>query len=180
MKLSLSDLKKIHAEDGRRPLSIKMQGHVDLIVRNPDGSIDQAVSKTNLATSLWDGVQVLSPWSVSNQRSLFNLFILPNDNGEMTPYKTAARHLYQNNYEVAVDASVNTATSTWTWTAVFSAPSQDRTFRYVGLKARNTIGTDNTGRSVTYIYAMTKMTADITQSTVQTLEVVYRVSFSRA
>lgn len=179
LKLSLSELRKLHANSGRRPLAITPQGHVDVLVRNADGSVDQAESKSNLATGLWDAVSSsIDPYA--NQRTQHNLFILPNDNGEMNVYRTAARHLYPENYEVAVDASVNTTTATWTWTAVFSAPSQNRVFRYVGLKDRSSIGGDNVGRSVTYIYAMTKLTADISQSTTQTLEVVYRVSFSRA
>lgn len=175
MKLSLSELKKLYETEGRRPFAVKVDGHVDLVVRNADGTVDQAVSKPNLATSLWN-----DRWSYGgvNLRNMY-LCILPDDNGDMDPYKTAGRHLYPNNYEVAVTASVNSSTSTWTYTGVLGTPSADRTFRYVGLRHNAAAVTDSTARAASFIYAMTRMTTNISQTTSQTLEVVYRVSFSR-
>lgn len=180
MKLSLRQLKELHKEQGRQPLNVAVKGHVDAIVRNSDGSVDQLVSKDNLATSLWNDA-----WMIREQNLRYlDLLILPDDNGVMTPYKTAGRHLYSGQYEVDCYASVDGATSTWTYTGVFPAPTgipagTSRSVRYIGLKTSNNQGTDNTARYAQYIFAMTRMTSDITQSTTQTLEVVYRVSFSR-
>lgn len=180
MKLSLSQLKDLHREQGRRPLGIAVKGHIDLVVRNEDGSIDQIVSKDNLATSLWNDVWL---FGFQDLRSL-NLFILPDDNGTMNQFKTAGRHLYSGQYEVNSSASVNTSTSTWTYTGVLGSPTgipagTARSVRYIGLKTSNPEGTESNTRYAQYIFAMTRMTSDITQSTTQTLEIVYRVSFSR-
>lgn len=176
MKLSLSQLKKMHENNGRRPIAVKVTGHVDVIVRNLDGEVDQAASKKNLTTDMWNDIWSFGPVDLRNM----NVFILPDDGGDVHKYKTAGRHLYQDNYEVYAYAALNSSTDTWTWTAVFNPPAANRVFRYIGLKSNAGIGTDSVGRSVTNIYAMTKMTSDISQSTIQTLEIVYRVSFSRA
>lgn len=180
MKLTLDQVLDLHRKEGKGSFSVKVSGHVDLIVRNLDGSVDQAASKSNLATSLWNDNWHFSDYFSQYIPATAYTFILPDDGGEMNPYKTAGRHLYPNNYEVFTTASINTATKTWTWTAVFNQPSADRTFRYIGLGTR--IGAQATSgnfRGPAGIYAMTKMTSNITQTSVQTLEVVYRVSFTR-
>lgn len=182
MKLTLDQVLDLHRKEGKGSFSVKVNGHVDLIVRNLDGSVDQAASKSNLTTSLWN-----DNWHFNDGASVGSLaptglhvFILPDDGGEMNPYKTAGRHLYPDNYEVFADASINTATKTWTWTAVFNQPSVNRSFRYIGLRTRYYAQpTNGNARTPAGIYAMTRMTSDITQTSVQTLEVVYRVSFTR-
>lgn len=177
MKLSLTEMKKLYAASGRRPLAIKVNGHVDAIVRNEDGSVDQAISKSNLATDLWNERFM---WPSVDLRNMY-VFILPDDNGNPEPFRTAARHVYSNAYDAYVTASVNTSTSTWTWTAVLGTPSVNRVFRYIGLRTgdQGQHG-DASMRAASYIYNLTKMTSDISQTTSQTLEVVYRVSFTRA
>lgn len=174
MKLTLQQIKELHKAEGCNPLSVEVHGHVDLIIKNADGSVDQVVSKPNLATHMWND------WwhSRVNLRQL-RVFIAPEDNGDVHILKTFTRHLYPENYEVDVYSSLNSTTNTWTYTAVFSPPSSNRTIRYIGLHGGG-IGGDNTARAVQCIFAMTKLTSNILQTTSQTLEVVYRVSFSRA
>lgn len=174
-RLSLTELKKAHADHGRMPLSVKVDGHVDLVVKNEDGSVDQAVSKSNLTTQLWP--LSWQRYNGPNLRSL-TMFIAPDDNGQMETYKTMIRHLYPENYAVSVTATLNATTETWTYTGVFGLPSLNRVFRYVGLCSN--VPTEGTARAAGGIFAMTRMTSDISQTTTQTLEVVYRVSFSRA
>jgi hypothetical protein len=181
MNLSLGQLLDLHRLEGKGSFSVKPQGHVDLVIRNADGSVDQAASKSNLTTSLWNDNWHFTDVFSGQQPSTAYVFILPDDGDDMNPYKTAGRHLYPNNYEVSSIASINTSTKTWTWTAVFNQPSANRTFRYIGLRTRLGVqDTNGNARTAGGIYAMTKMTSDITQTSVQTLEVVYRVSFTRA
>ena len=130
MKLTLAELKKLHEMDGRDQLGIKVDGQVEIIVRNEDGSVDQVFNKKNLATSLWNDYWMFYWPDLRN----LNIFILPNDNYEMNGYRTSARHNYTNNYEVNVWASVNSSTDTWTYTGVLGAPSAARAIRYIGLK----------------------------------------------
>ena len=174
MRLTLQQIKDLHKAEGCDPLSISVHGHVDLVVRNADGSIDQVMSKPNLATHLWNDFWHAQP----NLRNL-NVFILPEDNGDVHPLRTTARHLYPENYEVSASSSLNSTTNTWTYTVVFNPPSSNRTIRYIGLKGGQIAG-ENTARNVQCIFAMTRLTSNILQTTSQTLEVVYRVSFSRA
>lgn len=177
MKLSLSDLKKLYADKVNRPVRLHVEGHVDLVVRNSDGSVDQAISKPNLAMdSMWNDIYALSWIDTRTQR----MFILPDDNCSMNIYRTCGRHVYSNNYEVSVAASFSSTTLTMTWTAVFSQPSGNRTFRYIGMRWNSAAGTQDNGRSSSYIMAMSKLTSNVSQTTSQTLEAVYRVSFSRA
>lgn len=179
MKLTLDQVLDLHRKEGKGSFSVKVSGHVDLIVRNPDGSVDQAASKSNLTTSLWS-----DNWHYADSLSgliptVMNVIILPDDDGEMNPYKTVGRHMYSSNYEVNATASINTTTDTWTWTVVFNQPSVNRTISYIGLRTRTESQVATNSRLAGGIFAMTKMTSPITQTTVQTLEVVYRVSFTR-
>jgi hypothetical protein len=181
MRLSLNQVLDLHRSEGQSQMALRLDGHVDLIVRNDDGTVDQAASKSNLTTELW-----LDNWHYYgvDLRYMY-LFILPDDGGEMHPLKTAGRHLYPDNYEVSLgpdqsNISINNATRTWTFTAVFGQPSSNRSFRYLGLRARNNpAGIDGNAKNENFIFAMTRMTSDVTQTTTQTLEVVYRVSFTR-
>ena len=184
MRLSLKQVIDLHRREGQGQLSLDIKGHVDFIVRNEDGSIDQVVSKTNLTTELW-----LPSWlaRASDMRYL-RVFILPDDGGEMHPLKTAGRHRYPQNYEVysypedgagANKMTVNSSTKTWSFPAIFGQPSSNRSFRYIGLRTSRAQDTDGNARSANFIYAMTKLTSDISQATTQTLEAVYRISFTR-
>jgi len=179
--LSLGQLLELHRLEGRGSFSIKPHGHVDIVVRNADGSVDQAMSKSNLTTSLWNDNWHFSYGSTYEDLTSMYVIILPEDGDDMNPYKTMGRHLYPNNYEVFTTASVNTSTKTYTYTVAFGQPSSDRTVRYVGL--RTSIAAQRTSGAARFadgIFAMTKLTSDITQTSSQTLEVVYRVSFTRS
>jgi len=154
-----------------------IEGLVDVIVRNPDGSIDQHERKKNLIT---DTTRIMFSYPSSSLLSTNNIFIHQNS---LPIFKavTSMRSVISGTYAQAPSSSVlDGPNRLWTFTTTFAAPPSNRTFQTIGLcKSINNSGFTNLKLGPAGIMAATVLGTPINQSTIQTAEIVYRIALTR-
>lgn len=178
--LSLSELAALHQQIRPNLKGRKFVGEVEVRVVNEDGTIDQVVKKKNAATR-W-----LNMWWAFNDRldTTMEVFVATDDGHDMHPWKSVIPGNHTSDSDLADVRSLDSANLIWTFQTTFSAPTVDRVFRYVGLKYQS--ADNNAGTSPNYIQlhpnviAATRLTANLTQTTTQTLEITYRLAWQRA
>jgi hypothetical protein len=153
----------------------KVRGIVDVVLRNPDGSIADHVHKENMVTDLYRMEFVFRDYIMDTQY----LFIHEN-NRPMHIKRTAMRTVMPGTFDMSVTASKDGPNRLWTYSTVFAAPPSNRTFQTVGLSEYHETGAyTNVHPGPKAILAATVLGAPLTQLTTQTLEVTYRLAFQR-
>ena len=155
----------------RPPMDYKLNGFVDLTCREDDGSVAWEVHQPNLITDLarrmwtdgnfYTGYILVSPTTedADPSRTAFT------DNG------TAAGGVIS----VGINPGYDSITRTKTWTATpFTAPALNRQIGLIGL----TRTSQTVAGYMRMLYAYTRLTPVKTQTTSQTLEVVYKITLT--
>lgn len=151
-------------------------GIVDVILRDVHGDIVHHEHKHNLITE-----QLRSYYTVNANYTTHVQYVFINENTEpMHIKRSAMRTILPGTWSMLVTPSLDGVNRIWTYATVFAAPPATRTFRTVGLSnARDTGGFANITGGLNAIIAATVLSAPITQTTAQTLEVNYRLAFQR-
>lgn len=179
--LTLSELARLHQQIRPKLMTMGFVGEVEAKLVNADGSVDQVVKQKNAATTWLNKL-----WQVANDRNETSMEVaIANDDGwPMHPWKSLLVNNYTTDSQQVDDRSLDSANLIWTFQTTFSAPAADRIFRYVALGFQ---ASDAAVASSPYytqhlynIIAATRLTAQLTQTTTQTLEITYRLAWQRA
>ncbi len=169
---SLSDLLRESNENLPR-----IEGLVDVVLRNADGSIAEAVHKRNMVTELFRMLFASNDHPIGAGN--VNVFIHENA-AAMHAKRTVMRTTMSNTWAQIVTPTRDGPNRLWTFQTVFAAPGTARVFQTVGIsRNRSTTVIFNGKTGPTNIMAATVLGSPISQSTSQTLEVTYRLAFLR-
>jgi hypothetical protein len=177
-RLTLSQLADLHQRIRPKKMGIKVEGEIEARIINADGSVDQVVKQSNLST---DYLKIR--WMFNNQVVTTMYVFIANDDGwPMHEWKSVIPGNHTTDSTRGDVRSLDSANLIWTFQTTFPAPLVDRVFRYVGLKDQEAAAAitpvwtiNNPG-----VYAATRLTAELTQTTTQTLEITYRLAWQRA
>lgn len=170
MRKSLAELLK------GQPSPPKIDGIVDVFLRDADGNILQHEHKHNLITE-YHRLLFLPNGNFAHH----TLYVFINETNEPAHFKrTMLRTTLPGTWAQNVTPSLDGTNRIWTYQTVFSAPPAQRTIRSVGLARRiSTPGYTNVKSGPAAINAMTILSSPIVQSTTETLEVSYRLALQR-
>ena len=181
---TLSQMVEIHRKGGLPPgLIPSMRGEIELKLRDAEsGRVQMHLKKKNLATGVWPLMWGCF-WDVAGNSSLW--VGISDDPNEMHPRKSVVRSSLEwdsvSGYPaISVAPTINTSTATYTFQVVFQQPTTASRFVNMIYVAKGT-ALKQTAYGCVHgnIVAGTKLTQTVEQTTGQTLEVTYRISFSR-
>lgn len=176
-RLTLSQLAEMHFHHRPTRKTFRREGVVEVLLRNDDGSVDEVVKQKNAETR-W--LQILYVYPGRDERN-HEVFIANDDGWPMHPWKSVLPSNYSTDSDQVAFRTLDSTNLVWTFQTTFSAPAADRTFRYVGLKYKDAdSGLSGTARLNPNVIAATRLTSSLTQTTTQTLEITYRISWQRA
>lgn len=174
----LKDVLKIYGDEKVPSLGFKHTGEFELITRNPDGSVDSHIRQPNAATEA-----LRYSWFKSNNNyagSFINgsqIIIWENSNA-LNPWWWADRVFVPGTYNAGASYSYTPSTRTWLIQCTFGAGTT-RTFQTVGWCLNPHTGFFGNGRAFWTLHAATVLSQPVTQTSVQTLEVNYRITYQR-
>lgn len=155
---------------------VSMSGTVDVIIRNIDGSIHQHERKKNI---ICDSTRLLMSRTDTSITSAINVFIHQNSS-QIIKQITSLRSVISGTFAQVPSISLDGPNRLWTFTTTFAAPPSNRTFQTIGLtRSLSTSGFTNLKEGVSGIMAMTVLGSPISQTTLQTAEIVYRIALTR-
>lgn len=175
--LSLSELYRLQQQIRDHKLGITFRGEAEVKIFNADGSLDQAVKQKNAETPFLRAL-----FNFQDQaRTTMIVFIANDDGWPMDRWKSFIPHNYTTDSHQADGRSLDSANLIWTFQTTFAAPAVNRTFRYVGLSASDWGPAPSPHYFIknNNVYAATRLTSQLTQTTTQTLEVTYRLAWQR-
>lgn len=156
---------------------LSVNGLVDMVIRNDDGTIAAHEHIHNMHTDIFRQQFVLSNSGFFGSSDT-HIFI--NENTEPMSYRksfwvTALPGVVAQ----TVPWSIDGVSRLWTASTVFGNPPSNRTFRTIGIGrgGEGPYGAITRAQHVTF--AATVLSQSYTQLTTQTLEIVYRLAFSR-
>lgn len=148
-----------------------LHGHVDAVCREQDGSVAWEIHQPNVITDFGRrqmAVQTITTMYVgtspSNEVADAGRSFFPDD-GAATSAQLSA----------SVNATYDSVTLTKTWSpAAFAAPAANRQIGMIGLSINST----KSGYGLDGLFAYTVLSPVKTQTTSQTLEVVYKITLT--
>jgi len=160
----------------REPPRIDFQGHVDLVCREETGEIAWEVHQHNVVTNYfrraaWFNIGLPVPPTLAYQ------YLVIGDS--LDPARADRNNLIDGNGVGAVSLQLTGASDGgWgkSWTNSFAAPGASRRIGAVGLSS----AADGwfSGGGMNFLLAYTQINPYKTQSTTQTLEVVYKITLN--
>lgn len=156
---------------------LSVTGLVDMVIRNGDGTIAAHEHVHNMHTDIFRQQFVLSNTGYFNN---YEVGIFINENTQPMTYR---RSFFNTSLPgttgQAVVWSFDGVNRLWTTSTVFSNPPSNRTFRTIGIYRGGLPAHGGVTGSNHVVFAATVLSQAYTQLTTQTLEVVYRLAFSR-
>lgn len=176
--LSLSDTLKIHRIVGKKSFMPMFEGEVEATLKDANGRVVQQVKEKNLVNALI--IEILQRYEEYNINSSGETnIVISNDQYGMYKYKTVLMNTFGSASNATLSSfSKDTSAKTWTFRATFAQPGTDRTIWTIGL-ARYTGNSTGNARALHSVFCGTKLSQSVTQTTVQTLEIAYRLSLTR-
>ena len=178
--LSLSELAALHQQIRPNLKGRAFVGEVEARIVNADGGVDQVVKQKNMSTG-WLNIS----WGFNDRNdTVMEVFVASDDGWPMHPWKSVIPGCHSSDSDLGDTRALDSANLIWTFQTTFGAPAVDRVFRYVGLKYQSAAS----GAGVApywhqmhpNVIAATRLTANLTQTTSQTLEITYRLAWQRA
>lgn len=175
MRLSLAEVVGIHRARGLPALNTKVDGIVDMIVREQDtGRVVQHLHQKNMVTEAFRQY-----WFTLSSMAGGNVGIwLSELSDTWNAFRTLERFYLLGTVFQTTSLTTTPSTLTWLYQTTFSAPSGTRTINSIGLGRSTTAPTGN-AKVVSGIMAATILGTPIVQTNTQTLEVNYRLLLSR-
>jgi hypothetical protein len=150
---------------------------VEIFLRDAkSGELQGHVKKRNMATRFLH--QIFG--RISSDKINTGYVTISNDPTPMNLWKTVIRSTYANAMVLAATTSVNSTARTWTFSASLPPPTAPgRVFQFVGVGVYGESAPSTNARYSSGIFCGTTLSSELTQTNTQTLEIVYRVLFTR-
>lgn len=175
-RLSLTDELRLHHMKGKHFPFPMFQGEVEITVRNPDGSVATHAKKKNLATRELHEHCTYHDDGMDNWR-----IVISNDQYDYNFHKSVMLSSLSGGSYASASKSNNSTTETWEFRAAWTTPPpSDRIFYWVGVVGKGDMCRQNGQLDMlAVVICGTKLSSGILQTNVQTLEIVYRLSWIR-
>jgi len=174
--VTLSKTLEVNRRDGLLSWLPRLYGEVSITVRDvKTDKIVQQIKQKNLITRTYWERRTYYGYVLSTPNILVS-----NDDDQMFFRKTIIRNTFSSiGSKVSNTIEVNNTSKTWTFRVNYDTPpTTDRTIYWVGLGDYGE-GVLGNCRSSQWILAGTKLSSAITQTTSQTLAIVYRIALVR-
>jgi hypothetical protein len=152
----------------------KIKGHITARLRNKEtGKLEAEFEVENAVATFF--FQYLLYWDYNATN---NAITILNSPGPFSTLEASKPGSIVGTYSQSISASIDAPNRTHTFSTTFDAPTQDRTVRWIGLTKGSY--TSNNFRAAEYIMTGKTLSVPIVQTTTQTLEIVYRLTYVRA
>ena len=176
----LKDVLGLYQKEKVPSLAINSDGEFEVIVRDPDGSVASHIKQHNAATEVlrWQWYKANEQQINSNVPLNARIAIWENS-APLNAWAFSGRYFMPGTFSVPASYTYTPSTHTWLIQGVFGAGTT-RTLQTV-MWCYNTLSTVffGTGRAFGQCQAYTVLSQPVIQLSTQTLEINYRITFTR-
>jgi len=180
---TLAQVMDANRAHGWHPMAPVMHDNqIEIYLRDvASGTLQGHVKAKNMATRVFNNLLCFAIHYGTDFQVNGGFIVVSNDLTAMHALKTVIRSTYPGTMAATASLAINNVAKTWTFSGTFAAPASNRTFQFVGITSQH--GTEyvpsTNNRNIGPLLCGTRLTSPLIQTTTQTLEIVYRIAFTR-